>query len=362
MLIIKLSTYFEANRLGWTHPTRAVGAFTREDRYACSARSAAVWSRRSQTLQGGIRLPLRLFRAGAEQNQSPADLSVLFSAKPEEIRPWAMKAYELVTKALNDASEARKETINVVKAAKEEAAEAQKILASSRETLICKATTEREALVKKATTEREALVKEATTEREDLLAQLARQELEGLRRENRIKAQNFELLATSGSAYARGVLETVEHQARRTIEGLAGITNRQTIWSTILSSPSYADLADCLWRDCRWSSETRGKGQGLNAAKQIESLCAYLCSNVHFVNITGVPVSATSGILIPKGVGVLEGTYSNALICLLDSFPLDWTMVDRDLKAVDSSRKRRELASAVESVDSLGSGAKKEGM
>ena len=251
--------------------------------------------------------------------------------KPEEIRLLVMKSYELVVQALADAADARKEIINAVNLARQESVKA------ANET-----TKNAVKAEQRLSQSRENLLKKASKEREALLAQIAEQKLEIITREFKIRSQKYELLATAGAAYARGVIETMKHHARQTIEGLGTEKNRRKVWASILASPLQTELADCLWRTCRWSQGEKGRVGGDDAAKQIDSLYTYLCSNEHFADIAQVPNSPTTGIVIPKGVGALEGTYSKAIVCLLDSFPLDWTMLDSNFAVTDSSSRRKE--------------------
>ena len=250
----------------------------------------------SLVLMPGLLRPISRVRSTPGDRSAGFDLSLMTSNEPEKLRSAFLQTYQRMTEAFYDLSEARKKLSD-------------------------------------------------TTE------ELSKEKIYNITNVQKLKLQSFELLATAGAAYARGVMETLEHRARCSIPDLKNERNRQTIWSVILATKEYDELSDCLWLRCKWTSKKKKRGVGEDAGKQMDALYAYLCSNIHFSSIAQVPTGAETGILLPKSVGVVESTYSKALICMLDFLPVNWTVLDGDLKPVDSSQARRAKAEAVEEGD-----------
>jgi hypothetical protein len=307
----------------------------------------------------GLQRPTGRMRASSDEGMDMFDPSKPSAGRQDDPQLMLSQAYQVALKFWEDARESRKETIAAVTSAKKEALEAADLAKkealeaadlAKKEALEAADLAKKEALeaadlAKKeavaASREREALIKAAGIDREALLAKLKEQEVREIKVDQAARSLNFQFLVTAGAAHARGVIETMEHLARRTIDGLAGETDRKKIWRAILGEKRNAEMATCLMDSCNWSLSPR-KDKGLDAAKQIESLYAYLCSNVHFADIAGVPPTAQTGIILPAGSGTLEGTYSKALLCLLDSFPIRWTLVNNKWEVTDSSYGRSQ--------------------
>lgn len=237
--------------------------------------------------------PTSRARSTAGDRSAGFDLSLMTSNEPEKLRSAFLQTYQRMTEAFYDLSEAR-----------------QKL--------------------------------------SDATEQLSKERIDNITNVQKLKVQSFEILATAGAAYARGVMETLEHRARCSIPELREERNRQVVWNAMLAREEYNQLSECLWIRCRWASKNKKRGVGEDAGKQMDALYAYLCSNIHFASIARVPTGQETGILLPKSVGVVESSYSKALICMLDFLPVNWTVLDGDWKPVDSSQNRRGIAEALE--------------